>query len=96
VDEYVLTTIKSKIKLPDYILNSKGIISFNADDNLCFWNCLAYSLNLDCRIDRIHRKAVSHSDYKSVDIEELNDIESHFIQYTFTKCFYSSQNYQLT
>ncbi|CAF3781358.1 unnamed protein product [Rotaria socialis] len=92
--EYVLLTtplpgmpIGSKIKFPDYIVNSKSIISFNTDDNMCFWNCLAYCLNSDCRIDRIHRKAVtvfnkyynkSHSDYKGVDIEELNDIESHF------------------
>ena len=49
VYEYVLLTtplqgmpIGSKIKLPDYILKSKSIISFNTDDNMCFWNCIAY------------------------------------------------------
>jgi hypothetical protein len=80
-------SIGSKIKLPDYILKSKSIISFNTDNNMGFWNCLAYCLNLDCRIDRLHRKAIivfnkyynkSHSDYEGVDADELNDIESHF------------------
>jgi hypothetical protein len=119
--EYVLITtplpgmpIGSKINLPVYIFNSKSVISFNTDDNMCFWNCLAYSLNSDCRIDRIHRKAVtvfnkyynkSHSDYKGVDVEELNDIESHFnvniniYRVENDKAViqrHSSKNYQLT
>jgi hypothetical protein len=121
VYEYVLLTtplpgmpIGSKIKLPDYIVNSKSIISFNTDNNMCFWNCLAYCLNSDCRIDRIHRKAEtafnkyynkSHSDYKGVDIEELNDIETHFnvniniYRLESDKAVmerHSSQNYQIT
>lgn len=48
--EYVILTtplqgmpIGSAIKLPDYIMNSKSIISFDGvGNNLCFWYCLAH------------------------------------------------------
>ena len=31
------------IILPDYIINSKSLISFdNLKNNLCFWYCIAY------------------------------------------------------
>ena len=48
------TPIGSSINLPDFIKNSKSIISFeHVLNNMCFWYCLAHFNNPTVRLDRL-------------------------------------------
>lgn len=95
--EYVLLTtplpevpIGSSAILPDFIKNSKSIVSFqNVPHNLCFWYCLARQWYPDLRLDRLSTKAKdlykdyykikTSKNYSGVDIQELDEIEDYFI-----------------
>jgi len=94
--EYVLLTtpleeipIGSSIKLPDFIINSKSIVSFErVPNNMCFWYCLARHKHSELRLDRLSTKAKdlyrdyykvkADKNYSGVDIQELDEIEDHF------------------
>jgi stress-induced morphogen len=94
--EYVLLTtplpevpIGSSVILPDFIRNSKSIVSFqNVPYNLCFWYCLAHQRYTELRLDRLSTKAKNlYKDfykskagkmYSGVEIQELDQIETHF------------------
>jgi hypothetical protein len=81
--------IGSNIKLPKYIKDTKSIIGFEGvKNNMCFWHCLSHSMNIEVRNDRLVKKAnrLFEEYYKSkptevyggFDIDELENVESHF------------------
>lgn len=81
--------IGSSIKLPDFIINSKSIVSFErVPNNMCFWYCLARHKHSELRLDRLSTKAKdlyrdyykvkADKNYSGVDIQELDEIEDHF------------------
>jgi hypothetical protein len=81
--------IGSCLKLPDFIINSKSIGSFEkVPNNTCFWFCLARHKYPELRLDRLSTKAKdlyrdyykvkADKIYSGVDIQELNQIEEHF------------------
>jgi hypothetical protein len=81
--------IGSNIILPKYIKDTKSIIGFEGvKNNMCFWHCLAHSMNIEVRNDRLVKRATKLFEkyYKSnptevyggFDIDELENVESHF------------------
>ena len=94
--KYVLLTtsleeipIGSCLKLPDFIINSRSIVSFErVPNNMCFWVSLAHHKHPELRLDRLstkakdlykdYYKAKAHKNYSGVDIQEPNDIEDYF------------------
>ena len=93
--EYVILTfpleempIGARIELPKYIIDSKSILSFESDNNMCFWNCLARHQDLNLRSDRMRKSSLAifdsfyktkiNKNYKGIDFEELSDIELFF------------------
>src|SRR5206468_831592 len=91
--------IGSKIQLPDYIRNSKFIVGLeNADNNLCFWACMA--LADGARIDRYISKAKqlfnkfytdkTVNDYKGFDfVNELEKYEAFNTKYAINIISYN-------
>ena len=81
--------IGASISLPEFIKNSKSIISFEkVPNNLCFWYCLAHLKHPKQRLDRLStivKKLFedyykrSFNNYQGVDEEELDSIENHFL-----------------
>jgi hypothetical protein len=93
--EYVILTtsipdipIGASVSLPEFIKNSKSIISFeNVPNNLCFWYCLAHHKQPRQRLDRLSSIAKelfeqyykkSFNKYQGVDEAELESIENYF------------------
>ena len=81
--------IGSNIKLPKYIKDTKSIIGLEGvKNNMCFWHCLAHYMDTSGRNDRLVKKAnkLFEEYYKSkptevyggFDIDELENVESHF------------------
>ncbi|EGF76579.1 hypothetical protein BATDEDRAFT_28413 [Batrachochytrium dendrobatidis JAM81] len=82
-------SIGASVILPDFIKNIKSIVSFQyVTNNLCFWYCFARYKYPEIRLDRLSKKAKDlYKDYyktnvkkcyPKLDIQELEEIESHF------------------
>lgn len=74
----------NNINLPDYIINSKSLISFdNLQNNLCFWYCIAYHFvkRYDrCKtiMERLYYEFVKNeliSDYSGIKLSDIDKYE---------------------
>jgi hypothetical protein len=97
--------IGSSFKLPEFIKNSKSIVSFESvPNNMCLWYCLAHHRHPELRLDRLATKAKDlykdyykitvNKNYPGMDIQELDKIENYFGHYWFrsfltTKCSFN-------